>query len=76
MSKKYYTTDYLFPRTNSLIGAGSVFNLAGNYFQFNYSLSAEEADYKAIESDWGVIGVDLEETVKLNPKESLVDEKL
>lgn len=72
MSKKYYATDHLFPRTNSIIGAGSVFNIAGNYFEFNYSSAAEEADSRAIESDWGVIGLDLEQAVKLNPKESLV----
>ncbi|MEJ7685102.1 MAG: hypothetical protein WKG06_46105 [Segetibacter sp.] len=75
MSKKYYITDHLFPRTNSIIGAGSVFNIAGNYFSFNTSPSAEEADAKAIESDWGTIGMDIQNIVKVNPKESLVIKK-
>lgn len=75
MSKKHYITDHLFPRTNSIIGAGSIFNIAGNYFEFNYSLTNEEADSKAIESDWGVIGLDIENTVKLTPKESLLPAK-
>lgn len=70
MSKKYYTTDHLFSRTNSIIGAGSVFNIAGNYFSFNRSSSSEEADAKAIESDWGTIGMDIQQIVKSNPKES------
>lgn len=69
MSKKYYITDHLFPRTNFIIGAGSVFNIAGNYFSFNRS-TASEADAKAIESDWGTIGMDIQQIVKSNPKES------
>ncbi len=71
MSKKYYMTDHLFPRTNSIIGAGSIFNIAGNYFEFNYSSSDEEADSKAIESDWGTVGCDLEKVMAENPKEKL-----
>ena len=71
MSKNYYITDHLFPRTNYLIGAGSIFNIAGNYFEFNRSSSAEEADAKAIESDWGTIGKDIVETAQANPKETL-----
>lgn len=75
MSKKYYVTDYLFPRTNSIIGAGSIFNIAGNYFDFNYSQSDEAADSKAIESDWGTIGNDINKTMKNNPKESFIFQK-
>lgn len=75
MSKKYYITDHLFSRTNSIIGAGSVFNIAGNYFSFNSSSSGEEADAKAIESDWGTIGMDLQDVIKSNPKEGFVMEK-
>jgi hypothetical protein len=56
---KKYRTDFLFPTPSFLIGAGSVFNIAGNYFNFNYSSSDKEADNKAIMSDWGVIGQDI-----------------
>ncbi len=75
MSKKKYRTDFLFPRTNMLIGAGSIFNLAGNYFEFNTSKTEQEADFKALENDWGVIGMDLCAVMNENPKETLELEK-
>lgn len=53
-------TDFLFSRTSFLVGAGSVFNLAGNYFSFGYATSGSEADTKALASDWNVVGLDLE----------------
>lgn len=63
MSKKYYRTDYLFPKSNFITGAGTIFNVAGNTFSFNRSESGEEADFRAIESDWGVIGLDLKKVM-------------
>ncbi len=55
MSKKKYRTDILFPRPNMITGAGTVFNLAGKYFEFNVSASGEEADNIALSNDWGII---------------------
>ena len=52
MSKKKYKTGFLYPKNNGWVGAGSIFNIAGNYFDFNYSHTPEEADAKAIENDW------------------------
>lgn len=66
MSKKY-RTDILFPRASFLIGAGSVFNLAGNYFEFNRSRTGEEADWLALANDWGVAGDDLRKAIAKNP---------
>jgi hypothetical protein len=57
---KKYRSDFLFVTPSFLVGAGSVLNIAGNYFKFNYSSTDEQADAKAIESDWGVIGIDIE----------------
>jgi hypothetical protein len=57
---KSYRSDFLFTTPSFLIGAGSVLNIAGNYFSFNYSSSDRQADTKAISSDWGVIGSDIE----------------
>ncbi len=54
-----YRSDFLFPESNFLIGVGSLGNVRGNYYDFNFSESAEDADYKAILSDWGTIGLDL-----------------
>ncbi len=70
MSKKKFRTDFLFPRTNLVVGMGSIINISGRYFDFNYSDSGEEADSKAIESDWGNIGLDIENVVKANPIEN------
>ncbi len=61
--RKKYRSDFLFATPSFLIGAGSVFNIAGNYFDFNYSSSEKEADAKAIRSDWGVVGGDIESAV-------------
>jgi len=57
-------TDFLFAQTGLLIGAGSVFNLGGNYFSFGSSASGPEADAKAIASDWSMVGVDLEQALQ------------
>lgn len=73
MSKKTYTTFRLFPKASFLTGLGTTFNIFGNSFKFNYSESGEEADSKAIESDWGVVGSDLEKSMKEVPP---VKEKL
>ncbi|MDN4164741.1 hypothetical protein QWY31_04465 [Cytophagales bacterium LB-30] len=54
-----YRTDFLFPTPSFLLGAGSVFNVAGKYFEFNTSSSSSEADLKAIMSDWGIVGQDI-----------------
>lgn len=54
-----YRTNILFPRATIFDGIGSIFNIAGSYFDFNYSKSSEEADRIAIENDWGVVGNDI-----------------
>ncbi len=58
--RKKYRSDFLFSTPSFLIGFGSVLNIAGNYYSFNYSSTGNGADYKAIKSDWGVIGSDIE----------------
>ena len=54
--KKSYTRDYIFVTPSFLMGMGSVLNIAGNYFPFTQAWSPAEADRRAIESDWGVVG--------------------
>jgi hypothetical protein len=58
---KKYRTFLLFPRNSFHIGIGSAFNIAGNYYKFNYSKTEVEADTKVIENDWGVVGQDLQQ---------------
>lgn len=42
------------------MGMGSAINLAGNYFDFSSSSSESEADNRALESDWGMVGQDIQ----------------
>lgn len=54
----------LFHRTSFLDGIGSIINIFGNYFDFNFSNTGEEADKKAIENDWEVVGDDIRKAVQ------------
>jgi len=53
-------TDFLFPSPSFLIGASSIFNLGGNYFEYNLSKTDLQADLRALISDWLVIKKDFE----------------
>jgi hypothetical protein len=53
-------TDFLFPNANLLTGVASAINVVGNFYEFNTSQSPKEADSKAIECDWMMIGRDFE----------------
>jgi hypothetical protein len=57
--KKRYVTDFLSSTPSFLSGAGTVINLAGNYYEFNVSNSGFEADRKAIENDFRMVGQDI-----------------
>lgn len=57
--RKKYKTGYLFPRPSIIQGVGSIINIAGNHFHFNYSKTEEDADSNAIENDWGMVGNDI-----------------
>jgi len=54
-----YTTDFLTSSGSFLIGMGSVLNIGGNYFNYNSSSSPEEADIKALQMDWNMVGQDI-----------------
>jgi hypothetical protein len=57
--KKFYRTDFLFPRHSFIVGAGSILSIFDAYLDFNYSKTSAEADRKALESDFGTIGKDI-----------------
>lgn len=57
--QKRYITGFLFSTPSFLSGAGTVINLAGNFYEFNSSDSGFEADEKAIENDFRMIGQDI-----------------
>jgi hypothetical protein len=69
--KKIYSTFFLLPRNSFLTGAGSVFNIAGNYYRFKYTGSPEEADARAMENDWGVVGQDLLDVYEQYPVDKI-----
>lgn len=56
-------TDFLFSKPSFLSGAGSVLDIFGRPGPFNYSRSGEEADCKALYSDYGMIGQDIEDAI-------------
>jgi hypothetical protein len=62
--QKRYRTDFLFVNPSFTMGLGSILNIEGNYFHFNYSENAEQADTKALESDWGMVGQDIEYAIE------------
>jgi len=75
--QKRYTTGFLFSTPSFLSGAGTVINLAGNYYEFNSSDSGFEADEKAIENDFRMIGQDICDVIeKINEdKKVLISSK-
>ncbi len=64
MNETKIRTDFLLPRFSFITGAGTIFNIGGNFFEFNTSKSEIEADYKAIKSDWDMVGEDVSESLK------------
>jgi hypothetical protein len=40
-------------------GLANVFNIAGNFYDYNYSESDDLADLQALKSDWQETGMDL-----------------
>jgi hypothetical protein len=58
-----FKTDFLFSTPSFWIGAGTVINLAGNFYEFNLSESGFEADEKAIENDICMVGQDIYDAI-------------
>ena len=61
---KKYTTGFLFSIPSVFSGAGTVLNLSGNYYTFNTSETDFEADCKAIENDFRMIGQDIYDAIE------------
>lgn len=66
MIKKIYnlimTTDFLFAKQTFTRGAANLGNLSGKII-FNSSDSEEEADFKALYSDWSMVGDDIRKAI-------------
>ena len=62
--KSKFRPDFLASKNDFIVGMGSVLNVAGRYFEYNSSNTAEEADAKALRSDWKNIGLDVEDSIE------------
>jgi len=62
--QRRYSTDFLFSTPSFLSGAGTVINIAGNFYDFNSSISGFEADRKALDNDFRMIGQDICDVVE------------
>jgi len=69
---KKFKTDFLVANSFA-IGLGSIFNLPGDYFLYNYSETEAEADSIAIANDWHMVGQDIENAIlKFKSEKQLV----
>ena len=66
--ERFYT-DFLVADSSYLIGAGTVFNIRGNYYRFNRSVSSAQADARAIRQDFAMIGQDIHDVAANLEKE-------
>lgn len=57
-------TDFLFARPSFFSGAARVLDIGGVFSEFNFSRSSEEADFRAILSDWRAVGSDLQRAME------------
>jgi hypothetical protein len=62
-------SDFLFAQPSFASGAARVFDLFGQFDEYNGSETPEEADAKAIASDWIVVGQDLADAIEQNESE-------
>lgn len=70
MTKKVYGsfTNILYPRQSFLTGAMSTLNLFGISTTYNVSDSEDEADAKALYSDWLTTGNDIRNVIQNDRK--------
>ncbi len=57
------------PRPSFLEGMGRALDIAGGLFLYNVSSTPAEADYKAIMSDWDMVGQDFSTAMKIYEQE-------
>ena len=56
---KILQTNFLCSDSSFTSGMGSVFNIAGNFYDYNYSNTSSDADISALKSDWANVGNDI-----------------
>lgn len=68
-------TDFLFAKPSAVSGAGRVIDLLGTFDRYNLSPTPEEADARALFSDWLAVGRDLLCAMNANRPAELGDAK-
>lgn len=58
-----FCTDFLFAQPNFFRGFGKVLDLGSTRNVYNTSQSGQEADFKALQSDWMMIGNDIRKAI-------------
>lgn len=71
-----YKTDFLLRKNDFFNGLSSLLNIFGSHFHYNYSKSAQEADSKALYSDWYNVGSDLNNSMSILKDQLEVLEKI
>jgi hypothetical protein len=54
-----YTSDFLFAQPSFLTGIARIFDFSGSINLYNFSQTPEQADLRAIQNDWAMVGQDL-----------------
>lgn len=57
-------SDFLFAVPSFLRGVASALDIGGTFVEYNQSSSPQEADAKALQSDWVMVGNDLRDAIK------------
>jgi hypothetical protein len=57
-------SDFLCAEPSELFGVARLWDFGGGFDAYNYSGSTEEADIKAILSDWAIVGGDLKKAME------------
>ena len=63
-------SDFLFAQPSFASGVARVFDLFGQFDEYNRSETPEEADAKAIAADWLVVGQDIADSIEQNESET------
>lgn len=61
---KKVQSDFLFAEPSFSSGVARIFDLFGQFDQYNISKTPAEADNKAIHADWRVVGQDMADAVE------------
>ena len=53
----------LYAEPSLIQGMGTLFDVSGSLLEYNYSRNENEADFKALASDWRTVGQDLKRAI-------------